>query len=164
MRAYLRILMTFVILSGIFLVSECGTKKNRLGYYPDFITSNEDYYITWIGSVPEIDENSYMLTVKGLVKNPRTFTLEELRKLPLVGLPLTVECIGNRANGSLLSTAVWKGFRLYDLLDSLGLDDNATGVQYRAPDGYYASHTLEQIKTNGVIGALYMNGVVIPPK
>ncbi|MFX1602982.1 MAG: molybdopterin-dependent oxidoreductase, partial [Promethearchaeota archaeon] len=30
-------------------------------------------------------------------------------------------------------------------------------------DGYYASHTLEQLENNGVLGALYMNGVEIPP-
>ncbi len=144
-------------------MSGCATQRNRAEGYPDFITSNEDYYITRIGSVPDIAESSYRLTVTGLVKMPRTFTLEELRRLDLIEFPLTVECIGNSPKGPLLSTAIWKGFRLYDLLVSLGLDDNTTGVQYRAADGYYASHTLEQIKTNGVIGALYMNGEVIPP-
>ncbi len=132
--------------------------------FPDFITKNEDYYITRIGSVPQIDAGRYRLTVKGFVKNPRKFSIDELRALPKVKVPLTVECIGNAPGGQLLSTAVWEGFVLYDLLQSLGIDDRATGVQYRAADGYYASHTLEQIKNNGVIGALYMNGKVIPAR
>jgi hypothetical protein len=155
--------MMMLLLLWITLVSGCVTQSNRVEHYPDFITTNEDYYITRIGSVPDIDESSYRLIITGLVKTPRTFTIEELRKLDMVEFPLTVECIGNSPEGPLLSTAIWKGFRLYDLLVSLGLDDNATGVQYRAADGYYASHTLEQIKTNGIIGALYMNGEVIPP-
>jgi DMSO/TMAO reductase YedYZ molybdopterin-dependent catalytic subunit len=74
-----------------------------------------------------------------------------------------VECIGNLKTGARVSTAVWKGFRLADLLDSVGVSDRATGVRYEAADGYYASHTLEQIRENGVMVALYMNGEPIPP-
>lgn len=131
--------------------------------YPDFITANEDYYVTRIGRVPRIDPDKYRLMISGLVTNPRSFTLEDLRGLPLVELPLTVECIGNSPRGPLISTAVWKGFRLHDLLSSLGIANGATGVRYEAADGYFASHTLEQVKENGIIGALYMNGEPIPP-
>ncbi|MDH4215170.1 MAG: molybdopterin-dependent oxidoreductase, partial [Candidatus Thorarchaeota archaeon] len=49
------------------------------------------------------------------------------------------------------------------LLVTLGISENATGVKYLAADGYYASHTLDQLENNGVLGALYMNGVEIPP-
>jgi DMSO/TMAO reductase YedYZ molybdopterin-dependent catalytic subunit len=81
----------------------------------------------------------------------------------LVELPLTFECIGNGKNGSLVGTAVWRGFKLYDFLNALGRDAQATGVRYLAADGFYAPHTLEQIEDHQVIGALYMNGEVIPP-
>jgi len=101
--------------------------------------------------------------VTGLVETPQSFTLAELRSLELIELPLTVECIGNSRNGSLVSTAEWTGFSLYDFLDALGLDEQATGVRYMAADGYYASHTLEQIQDNQVMGALFMNAEVIPP-
>ena len=63
---------------------------------------------------------------------PRSFTLEELGALALIELPLTVECIGNPTNGHLVATAVWTGFSLYDFLDALGLDKQATGVKYLA--------------------------------
>ncbi|MFH1311992.1 MAG: molybdopterin-dependent oxidoreductase [Candidatus Eisenbacteria bacterium] len=114
--------------------------------------------------MPQLDEENYELAAKGAIGMPRSFTLDELRSLEMVEIPLTVECIGNSPKGPLLSTAVWKGFRLSDLLDSLGLDEGATGVVYRSADGYYASHTLQQIRDNGVIGALYMNGENIPLK
>jgi DMSO/TMAO reductase YedYZ molybdopterin-dependent catalytic subunit len=130
--------------------------------FPDFFTKNEDYYITRIGKVPKIDANAYRLEVTGLVENSRSFTIDELRALPRVKLPLTMECIGNSPNGPLVSTALWEGFKLYDLLASLGLSEKSTGVIYRAVDGYFASHTMEQIKNNNVIGALYMNGEVLP--
>ncbi|TFF91351.1 hypothetical protein EU545_04420, partial [Candidatus Thorarchaeota archaeon] len=57
----------------------------------------------------------------------------------------------------------WRGFVLYDLLEALGVSDTATGVKYLAADGYYASHTMEQLRDNGVLGALYMNGEELPP-
>jgi len=131
--------------------------------FPDFITSNEDYFVTRIGPVPNIDCDTYRLEINGLIETPTNFSLMELQSLNLTELPLTIECIGNPAEGKLVSTAVWKGFNVFDLLESLGISESATGVRYVAADGYYASHTLDQLKNNGVLGALYMNNVEIPP-
>jgi DMSO/TMAO reductase YedYZ molybdopterin-dependent catalytic subunit len=133
------------------------------GGFPDFVTSAESYYVTRIGDIPSITADTYRLEVGGLVDNPRSFTLEELYAMDTQELPLTVECIGNSPDGPLVSTAVWKGFRLAKLLDSRGVQDGATGVRYEAADGYYASHTMEQVRTNGILVALYMNGEPIPP-
>lgn len=152
----------FVLFLLLFLAG-CYPNTPVTGEFPDFITANEDYFITRIGDVPSIDGETYALNITGLVEHPRSFTLEELEALALIELPLTVECIGNPPNGPLVATAFWTGFSLYDFLDALGLDDQATGVKYLAADGFYASHTLEQIKDQQVIGALFMNGEVIPP-
>jgi DMSO/TMAO reductase YedYZ molybdopterin-dependent catalytic subunit len=131
--------------------------------FPDFFTKNENYFVTRIGNVPIIDRDTYRLEVFGLVDNPTVFSLEDLQALNLTELPLTIECIGNSANSKLVGTALWKGFNVYDLLVSLGISENATGVKYHAEDDYYASHTLDQLQNNNVLGALYMNGVEIPP-
>lgn len=152
----------FVIILLLFL-GGCYPNTPVTGEFPDFITENEDYFITRIGDVPSIDERTYELKITGLVENPHSFTREELSNLELIELPLTVECIGNPRNGPLVATAVWTGFGLYDFLDALGLDEQATGVKYLAADGFYASHTLEQIKDHQAIGALFMNAEVIPP-
>lgn len=134
------------------------------GEFPDFITKNEDYFTTRIREVPAISGETYKLSISGLIEQPRTFTIDELAGLDLVELTLTTECIGNPVNGGLVGTAVWKGFKMYDLLQSMGIDERATGVKYIAADGYYASHTLEQIKNNQVMGALFMNGEPLPPE
>ncbi|MHA1907502.1 MAG: molybdopterin-dependent oxidoreductase [Candidatus Thorarchaeota archaeon] len=139
------------------------TQDDYTDPFPDFITSNEDYFVTRIGSVPTIDRNTYQLEIHGVVDNPTSFSLDELHELNLTDLPLTIECIGNSADGKLVGTAVWKGFNVFDLLNSLGIQETATGVKYLAADGYYSSHTLEQLQNNGVLGALYMNDVEIPP-
>lgn len=158
-------LMILAVVTGLSVLAGCQKRgpAEAAAPFPEFITSAANYYTTRIGSVPNIDGADYQLEVTGLVGTPRSFTLEELYALPMEELPVTIECIGNATNGSLVSTAVWKGIPLYDFLVSLGLDTTATGVRYRAADGYYASHTIEQIQSNGVLLALFMNGNPIPP-
>jgi DMSO/TMAO reductase YedYZ molybdopterin-dependent catalytic subunit len=155
------IVVTAIIATAIFFAA--GSKADN-DKFPAFITSNEDYYTTRIGKIPDIDSETYRLEIKGLVDTQISYTLDELYAMPMEELPLTVECIGNSPSGALVSTAVWKGIRLYELLKKLGVQEMATGVRYEAADGYYASHTMEQIKTNRVLLALYMNGIPIPPK
>jgi DMSO/TMAO reductase YedYZ molybdopterin-dependent catalytic subunit len=158
-------IITIVVVFAVgFAINLTSTPQNgESSAFPDFFTKNEDYYITRIGSVPLINRDTYRLSITGLVDNPTSFTLDELEALNLTELPLTIECIGNSANGKLVGTALWKGFNVYNLLQTLGISENATGVRYLAADGYYASHTLDQLENNGVLGALYMNGVEIPP-
>ncbi|MDF1539479.1 MAG: molybdopterin-dependent oxidoreductase [Candidatus Thorarchaeota archaeon] len=157
------ILVTLVVVVLLVITNPGLTTNDDSSEFPDFITKNEDYFVTRIGAVPVIDRVTYRLEIKGLIDNPTSLSLEELQSLTLTELPLTIECIGNGRDGKLVDTAVWKGFYLLDLLESLGLNENATGVRYLAADGYYASHTLEQLQNNGVLGALYMNDVEIPP-
>lgn len=130
--------------------------------FPDFITKNEDYFITRISSIPQIDPDGYKLVVKGEIEHPKNFSLQELYQLNLTEIPLTTECIGNNVNGPLISTAYWKGFNVYDLINSLGIKENAKSIRYTAADGYYVSNTLQQVKDNGTLGALYMNGKILP--
>ena len=137
--------------------------NNNLTDFPDFITQTEDYFQTRISKVPEINGDTYELEIFGEIDNPRSFSLEELKNLEMIEIPLTTECIGNNVRGNLISTAYWKGFKLYDLLSSLGIDEKATGVKYLAADGYYVSHTLDQVENNSIIGALYINGEILPP-
>lgn len=138
-------------------------KEIITGEFPDFITKNEDYFITRISEIPEINSSEYRLTVWGEINNPKNFTLSELHSLDQIEKTLTTECIGNRPNGPLLSTAVWGGFLMLEFLESLGFKENATGVKYRAADGYYVSHTIDQLRDLGTLGALYMNGEILPP-
>jgi len=153
--------LLFLLFLGLCLYSTEET--NMMTGFPSFYTPNQDYYITRIKGVPKINKDTYELEITGLIKNPGKFRLDDLLSQPMKELPLTIECIGNSPNGPLLSTAVWKGFLLYDFLKTLGLDKRAVSVRYEGADGYFASHTMDQIKNNGVMVALYMNGMPIPP-
>lgn len=133
-----------------------------LDSFPNFITANEDYYLTRIGSVPSIDAEDYRLIIDGAVAQPDTITLEALYDLPQIEVLLTLECIGNSENGDLLSTARWRGLNLGDLLENVGVKSSAEAVKVYCADGYFVSYTMDQIQNSTIIGALYMNGVLLP--
>jgi DMSO/TMAO reductase YedYZ molybdopterin-dependent catalytic subunit len=160
---YIFILISFVGTSLIILGFNLSVLNVNLTDFPDFITKTEDYFQTRISAVPEINGDTYELEVFGEIENPRRFNLDELYKLDMMEIPLTTECIGNGVNGNLISTAYWKGFNVYNFLKTLGIKENATGVKYYAADNYFASHTLNQIENNSIIGALYINGEILPP-
>jgi len=85
-------------------------------------------------------------------------------ELALVSKTLTTECIGNPGNGDLLGTAEWKGFLVYDLLEGLGISEEASTVKYLSADGYFSYNSLEELKNAEIVGALFMNDKVIPAK
>ncbi len=131
--------------------------------FPDFITPNEKYFDVRVDEVPTIGIEAYRLKIYGAVENPVSLSYEELGKLEMAKKTLTIECIGNPANGGLIGTATWRGFKVYDLLASLGIDERATTVKYICADGYYTYNTLEELQSAKVLGALYMNDHPIPP-
>ena len=133
-----------------------------LSAFPDFITSNENYFITRIGSVPEVEIESYHLIIDGSVGHPDTLELSELNDLPQQEVLLTIECIGNPGNGSLVSTARWRGFDLYQLLSSKGISSAAEAVKVHCADGYYVTYPMDQVQSGSMIGALHMNDEILP--
>ncbi len=132
--------------------------------FPPYITPIEDYFDLSFKPISVIDSGTYQLEISGAILNSATFSLDDLRNLQMVEKTLTIECIENPSNGNLLATATWKGFRLYDLLDSLGIQEMASTVRYTCADGYFTYNSLEEIRNSDILGALFMNGQPIPPK
>jgi hypothetical protein len=142
---------------------EAPDSPGNQGIFPAFITPTEEYYDTKIGGIPSINGETYQLEISGAVDHPATFSLDELLAMELVKKTLTIECIGNSANGGLIGTAGWRGFRVYELLNSLGIKEGASTVKYISADGYFTYNTIEELKNRDVLGALYMNDESIPP-
>ena len=140
----MKYVLALIMLAGILLLIFCNSPSNTnpqeeepdkqeeltdemLSKFPDFITNNQDYYVTRIGSVPEINQESFTLSVSGISDSTLTFSHDDLMSLPMVEFPLTVECIGNSARGKLVSTTNWKGFNIYNFLVNLGMSDFVGG-------------------------------------
>src|SRR5436309_1208420 len=60
------------------------------------VTPVDLFFVRNHGSVPEVDAATYRLTVEGRVRRPFRISLEELRRLPRVTVPATLQCAGNR--------------------------------------------------------------------
>jgi sulfite oxidase len=95
------------------------------------VTGNDLFYIRNHGTIPRIDPEAHRLVVDGLVEEPLSLSLAEIRALPAVHLPATLECAGNRRSeliaakpipGELpwhedaISTAFWTGASLAQVL------------------------------------------------
>ena len=91
-------IITIVVVGVLWIgANPISTPQNDVtSPFPDFITANEDYFVTRIGSVPDINRDTYRLEIHGLIDTPRNFTFVELQSLTLTNLTLTIECIGNR--------------------------------------------------------------------
>ena len=113
------------------------------------ITSNQNMFIRNNGKIPEnIDVKNWTITFDGeSVKAPKTYTLAELKsKFKQYTYQLTLECGGNGrsefdppAKGNqwtvgAVSCATWTGVRLRDVLEDVGIKDNAVYIGYHAAD------------------------------
>ena len=80
---------------------------------------------------PEVDGTTYKLEVSGLVDNKKSWTLDELYKLPEVKQITRHICVeGWSAIGS------WSGTPLRDFLKLVGADTSAKYVWFRCAEGY----------------------------
>jgi DMSO/TMAO reductase YedYZ molybdopterin-dependent catalytic subunit len=107
--------------------------------------------------VPEVDAKSWNLTVKGLVDNPLTINYDEIRAMPSVEQYATLECVSNKIGGDLISTALWKGVKLKDILDRAKVKTGAKYIAFRCSDGYDVGIPLEAGLMDGTILAYDMN-------
>jgi DMSO/TMAO reductase YedYZ molybdopterin-dependent catalytic subunit len=113
------------------------------------ITSNQNMFIRNNGKIPEnIDVKNWTITFDGeSVKAPKTYTLAELKsKFKQYTYQLTLECGGNGrsefdppAKGNqwtvgAVSCATWTGVRLREVLEDVGIKENAVYIGYHAAD------------------------------
>ncbi|MFT4032453.1 MAG: sulfite oxidase [Siphonobacter sp.] len=153
----------------------------------DAITPAEKMFIRNNGIVPEtIDINKWTLTINGeSVKTRKTYSLAELKKrFKSYTYQLTLECGGNGRAGYFPSTAgnqwtqggiscaEWTGVRLKDLLEDVGLKDDAVYIGYYGKDIHPSREPGKVVISRGVpikkaleeetIIAWAMNGQDIP--
>ena len=65
--------------------------------------------------------NTWRLNMDGLVNHELALTLPEIQQMPAVTQVITLECISNEVGGDLISTGVWTGTPLKNVLEQVGL-------------------------------------------
>ena len=128
------------------------------------LTPNDKFYrIDTNIIVPSIDANSWRLNVRGLIKaGPLQFTYDELKAMPSTSEFATLECISDKIDGDLISTAYWKGVSLKSILDKAQVLPDAIYIVFRCSDGYDVGIPIDRGLMDGTILAYEMNGVPLP--
>ncbi len=127
------------------------------------ITANEDHYTVDTTLVkPRVDLATWRLEVTGNVERPYTIGYNELLDLEAIEEVRTLECISNPVGGELISTAVWTGVRLKDLLDRASLKPNSFKVVLTSVDGYSDSFPVAKAMEPDTFVAYLMNGTTLP--
>ncbi len=151
------------------------------------VTPTELFYVRNHAPVPEVDPSSYLLTVGGLVREPLSISLDDLRgRFEHVTVSATLMCAGNRRSelaviapipgqapwgAGAIGNAVWSGVRLRDVLLAAGVDAQAghvafTGLDQAEEEGeltdFGGSIPLEKALSPDVLLADEMNGEPLP--
>jgi DMSO/TMAO reductase YedYZ molybdopterin-dependent catalytic subunit len=127
------------------------------------LTSTENFYNVDINAVPpRVNADSWSLHLEGLVDNPMVLTLDDIRSRPSYSQVITLSCISNPIGGDLISTAVWTGIRLKDLLAEAGLQNGAKEVAIQAVDGFYESLPMEEAMDERTLLVYEMNEEPLP--
>jgi DMSO/TMAO reductase YedYZ molybdopterin-dependent catalytic subunit len=104
------------------------------------LTPPENFYRVDINlEPPQVNAQGWQLLVDGLVDHPLKLTLADLRSRPAYSQAVTLECISNGIGGDLISSSVWSGMRLKDILKEAGLQADAREVYIESADGFYES-------------------------
>jgi len=127
------------------------------------ITANEDHYTVDTTLVkPRVDIATWRLDVSGAVEAPFTLTYDELLDLDAIEQVHTLECISNPTGGELISTAVWTGTRLRDLLQRARPTAKAYDVVLTSVDGYTDSFPIAKAMEPETLLVYLMNGKTLP--
>ncbi|MBI3521595.1 MAG: molybdopterin-dependent oxidoreductase [Chloroflexi bacterium] len=127
------------------------------------ITANADHYtVDTTLFKPQVDTARWTLAIRGNVEQPFELTYDELLELPSVEQLHTLECISNEVGGDLISTALWTGVPLRDLLARAKPKNGAFDVILRSVDDYSDSIPIAKALEAKTIVAYLMNGVTLP--
>jgi DMSO/TMAO reductase YedYZ molybdopterin-dependent catalytic subunit len=122
------------------------------------VTPTYLFYRIDINSViPTVNADNWNLNVKGLVDNPLQINYEEIKSMNSVEEFATLTCISNKIGGNLVSTALWKGVRLRDILSRAGVQPTVKYIVFRCTDGYDVGIPLESGMMDGTVLAYDMN-------
>ena len=129
--------------------------KPAPGTRPEF-TSVENHYRIDINAIPpKVDEQLWRLKTTGLVEQPLSLTLEELRGYEPMHQFVTLSCISNPVGGDLIGTTRWTGVSLQRLLPDLRLQPTATHIKIRSADDFFEVVALDAIKADERIMLTY---------
>jgi len=155
-----------------------------LEYLRTPITPNDEFYVRYhLSDIPNVDAKTYKIAVGGDgANNPTEITFDDLKKMPAIEVVAVNQCSGNRRGLSkphvqgvewgygAMGCARWRGPRLKDVLDKVGLKKEAIEIAFNGADGPAVDKTPDFIKSipvwkamdESTVIAYEMNGQPLP--
>ncbi|RLP94703.1 molybdopterin-binding oxidoreductase [Micromonospora sp. BL4] len=129
-----------------------------------FRTPNRDFYrVDTALTVPQVDLETWRLTLDGAVDRPRTWTFDDLLARGLVERDITLNCVSNEVGGPYVGTARWSGVPLAPLLREAGIHPGQNQLVSRSVEGMTIGTPLEAILDGrDALLAVAMNGEPLP--
>ncbi|XUX00789.1 MAG: molybdopterin-dependent oxidoreductase [Dehalogenimonas sp.] len=147
-----------------FFISSCGPKE----YLPGEATEFQGQKLTPISGqnnnalkgTQYIDENSYVLTVDGLVNHVLNLSYAGLQSYPQVSRLMDLNCVEGWK-----FTAKWTGPSLVDILNDAGIQSEGKILIFHTSDvpSGYTSLDIDYVMSNNIIIALKDNDITLTP-
>jgi DMSO/TMAO reductase YedYZ molybdopterin-dependent catalytic subunit len=131
---------------------------------PSFVTAGADFYrVDTALSVPQLSHGDWRLRIHGMVDREATYNFDDLAGFDIVETVATLTCVSNPVGGKLISTGIWTGYRLADLLATAGVHADADMVLSTSIDGFTAGTPVKAL-TDGrdALLAVGLNGQPLP--
>ena len=131
---------------------------------PSFVTASADFYrVDTALSVPQLSHGDWRLRIHGMVDHEATYRFDDLARFDVIETVTTLTCVSNPVGGNLISTGIWTGYRVADLLAAAGVHADADMVLSTSIDGFSAG-TPVQALTDGrdALLAVGLNGQPLP--
>jgi len=141
---------------GSLLAEARGNSLDVAGIEP--LVSEEFYEVDINATDPQVNPETWSLTITGAVEEDVTVGYDEIRAMEPENRFASLRCVGEPLNGEKLDTALWTGVPITDLLPD-GLPDECC-VMLRAADDYYEEFPLAAL-SDGFL-AYGMNGAPLP--
>ena len=158
--------------------------ETPIEYFRTAITPNDAFFVRYhLSVIPEVDVRTWKIVVGGEGANGQAeFTLHDLKRLPATEVVAVNLCSGNRRGlfqphvpgvewgYGAMGCARWKGARLKDLLDKVGLKKEAIEIVFDGADSPIIDKTPDFIKSiptwkaveDTTLVAYEMNGAPLP--
>ena len=158
--------------------------ETPIEYFRAAITPNEAFFVRYhLSNIPAVDAATWKLAVGGEgATGQSVVALDDLKKMPAVEIVAVNQCSGNRRGlfqphvtgvewgYGAMGCARWKGARLKDLLDKVGIKKEAIEIVFNGADGPIVDKTPDFIKSIPVwkamdpdtLVAYEMNGQPLP--
>ncbi len=136
------------------------------GTRAEYTPLEEHYRIDINARPPMIDGETWRLIVRGMVERPLSLSLEEIagRYTPIHRF-VTLSCISNEIAGDLISTTLWTGASLQEVLADAGVQSGARYLTIRSADGFHEALALETVRNDGRIMLTYRwDGRLLPAR